>query len=329
MNITLSLHSSPRFSTWVWLGDWRTLVDAGDGATQHLGYKIRKIDTVFCTHAHRDHIGGLLQVINQRGEAGGFALAHPCGSRSFSEMASFSLKFNPGTSHQAIWHALEEGDSLETGVEGRFLRAFRTKHYADDRPSNAPRSLGLHAMWRKAKVPAALRELPQGELDALRRQKGRDAAEILLARGEGHGLSPQEHEAWEAQLGREAITEPVDEKWVTVGGDGQPLSPEEARGTQLLLHEATFLSPEDYDAEDAGEDVGHVHSTVADALRVAHEAQVPNVVLYHISTRYTDTEIKAAVREVAEGLRLQARVWAAMPRRVHWDILREKPLYQP
>ncbi len=298
MNITLAVHSSPRFSTWLWIPDWRVLIDAGDGATQQLGYKIRKIDTVLCTHAHRDHIGGLLQVLNQRGEAGPFAVAHPCGSNSFAQLAAFAHKFNPGSSWQAVWHALEEGDWLETGIEGRLIHAFRTQHYANDLPKNQPRSLGFHLMWRKNKVRPELRELPQAELDAIRLRDG-----------------------------VEAITAPVDEKWISIGGDGQPLNPDEVRGTQLLLHEATFLDAADYDAEDAGEDVGHVHSTVFDALKVAQDAEVPNVVLYHISTRYTDVEIKTAIRAQAERLGLRARVWAAMPRRVHWDLLRERPLW--
>ena len=68
------------------------------------------------------------------------------------------------------------------------------------------------------------------------------------------------------KIGKEGITAPVDEKWITIGGDGTPLSAEAVAGTKLLLHEATFLSPDDYEAEEAGEDVGHVHSTVYDAL---------------------------------------------------------------
>jgi ribonuclease BN (tRNA processing enzyme) len=95
MNLQLSIHSSPRFATWIWIPDWRLLIDAGDGATQQLGYKIRKIDTVALTHSHRDHIGGLLQVVNQRGEAGSFAVAHPCGSKSFGQLENFANKFNP------------------------------------------------------------------------------------------------------------------------------------------------------------------------------------------------------------------------------------------
>jgi ribonuclease Z len=324
INIPLAIHSSPRFSTWVWLPDWRVLVDAGDGVTQQLGYKIRKIDTVLCTHAHRDHIGGLLQVINQRGEAGAFAVAHPCGSNSFDQLAAFSNKFNPGTSWNAIWHKLEEGDLLETGIEGRLIKSFRTRHYADDNPNAAPRSLGFHLLWRKQKVRPEFLSLSQSDLDAARRRLGAEA----IARPEHARVAPKERAALEAQLGREAITSPIDEKWITIGGDGCPLSPDEVRGTKVLLHEATFLSPDDYDAEEGGEDVGHVHSTIHDALQVAHDSQVENVVLYHISTRYTDVEIKETVREVAAHLGLKAQVWAAMPRRVHWNLLGERPLWE-
>ncbi len=299
MDIQLAIHSSPRFSTWLWIPDWRLLCDAGDGATQAMGYKIRKIDTVAMTHAHRDHLGGLLQVVNQRGEAGPFALIHPCGSSSFGQLEAFANRFNPGTSHNAIWHRAEEGDEFPTGVEGRFLKAFRTRHYADDDLNQPPRSLGYHLIWRKMKVRPEYRDLPQKELDAVR-----------------------------LEIGKEGITSPVDEQWISIGGDGCPLSPDAVRGSKLLLHEATFLSSDDYDSEEAGEDVGHVHSTVAEALRVAQEAEIENVVLYHISTRYTDQEIRDAVRAEAQKLNLKARVWAALPRRVYWNLLKEKPVWE-
>ncbi len=298
MDIQLAIHSSPRFSTWIWIPDWRLLCDAGDGATQALGYKIRKIDTVAMTHAHRDHLGGLLQVVNQRGEAGAFALIYPCGSSSFGQLEAFANKFNPGTSHNAIWHKAEEGDEFPTGVEGRVLKSFRTRHYADDNAERAPRSVGFHLIWRKLKVKPEYRDLSQKELDEVR-----------------------------AQIGRDGITSPVDEKWITIGGDGVPLSAAAIVGTKLLLHEATFLSPDDYEAEEAGEDVGHMHSTVLDALRVAQEAKIENIVLYHISTRYTDQEIRDAIRDTAQNLNLKAQVWAALPRRVYWNLLKEKPMW--
>jgi len=319
LNLQLAIHSSPRFSTWIWIPDWKVLIDAGDGATQHLGYKIRKIDTVACTHSHRDHIGGLLQVINQRGEAGPFALAHPCGSSSFKMLEAFSNKFNPGSSWRAVWQALEEGDEIPGESGDRIIKAFRTRHYSDDAPQNVPRSLGYQLLWRKAKVRAQFRDLPQTELDAVR-----------------------------LQLGREGITEQVDEKWISVGGDGAPLKTEDAIGAKLLLHEATFLSDDDRDTGDEGDSDaasdtqnsdsstrinapdshGHVHSTVEEALRVTQQAQVENVVLYHVSTRYTDAQIRDSIKHEARKINLQARVWVALPRRVYWNLLGERPVWE-
>jgi len=324
MQISLALHSSPRFSTWLWFNDWKTLIDTGDGVSQQLGYKIRKIDTVLLTHSHRDHIGGLLQVINQRGEAGPFTLAHPTLGRSWRDLEGFSLRFNPGSSKNAVWRALEEGDWIETGVAGRLVRAFRTRHYLDDQPHDAPRSLGYHLIWRKQKVRPEYAALSQRELDDVRRELGLAAP----LSSEELNLAPREREQLQIERGRAAITASVDEKWISVGGDGKPLDPEEVAGTQILLHEATFLSPDDYDSEAAGEDVGHMHSTAFDALRVAREAGVETVILYHISTRYSDAEIREGLQSAAREVAFQGRVFAAFPRRVYFDFARERPVWE-
>jgi ribonuclease Z len=166
--------------------------------------------------------------------------------------------------------------------------------------------MGYHLMWRKQKVRAEYRDLPQAELDAVR-----------------------------MQIGREGITEAVDEKWITVGGDGSPLDPDEVRGSKLLLHEATFLCAADRENGDEEDGVpventhGHVHSTVEEALLVAQQAEVENLVLYHISTRYTDAEIRDTVRNEAARLGLSTRIWVTLPRRVHWNLLGEKPVWEP
>jgi ribonuclease Z len=102
---------------------------------------------------------------------------------------------------------------------------------------------------------------------------------------------------------------------------------DEIHDTKLLLHEATFLNEGDYDEDEAGEDVGHVHSTVPGVLQLAQDAEIKNLVLYHISTRYTDSEIRTAIHSAAQKLNLKTRVWAALPRRVHWNLLREKPVW--
>jgi len=67
-----------------------------------------------------------------------------------------------------------------------------------------------------------------------------------------------------------------------------------ARGADLLIHEATFAS------EDAARAVETGHSTAREAAEIAREAGVRQLILTHISPRYTRDapELLAEAREV-------------------------------
>lgn len=60
---------------------------------------------------------------------------------------------------------------------------------------------------------------------------------------------------------------------------------EAAKGADLLIHEGTF---DESMKEEATE---RLHSTVIDAANIAKKAKVKQLVITHISSRYTDTEI--------------------------------------
>ncbi|MEM1662078.1 MAG: ribonuclease Z [Desulfurococcaceae archaeon] len=60
---------------------------------------------------------------------------------------------------------------------------------------------------------------------------------------------------------------------------------EESRGSNILIHEATFIKP------DVAEAYEQKHSTAADAAIIASRAGVKKLILTHISPRYKDDSI--------------------------------------
>lgn len=75
-------------------------------------------------------------------------------------------------------------------------------------------------------------------------------------------------------------------KKISYSGDTRPC--EEmirlARDSDILIHEST------YEAEDHQRAVDNAHSTSVEAAEIAREANVNELVLTHISTRYTSDE---------------------------------------
>ena len=80
-------------------------------------------------------------------------------------------------------------------------------------------------------------------------------------------------------------------KLMTFGGDGLALRVADAQNSEVLLHEATLL--------DAGDRKNQLHATVDEAITVAVEASVAQLVLIHVSGRYRWAELEAAARHSA------------------------------
>jgi len=72
-----------------------------------------------------------------------------------------------------------------------------------------------------------------------------------------------------------------------------------AKGADLLIHEATFSQQEEYLAK------RNFHSTTTIAAKVAKQAQVKKLILTHISPRYSSNNKKSAINE--SGLFVEAQ----------------------
>ena len=292
----LIVFSTPLISTWVLDETHRILFDAGDGCAALLEGKIHKANYVALTHAHRDHVAGLPQLLNLRGAVAHAAgsplqILHPEGSGSLMALGRFLAQFDHVTAGRTQWHPLSPGEQIEVG-DDRFMRCFATNHIPEADP-DAPgpsRSLGYHIGRMVDRLKPELRDRPQPEIDRLRETQGRAA---IITRQE--------------------------EILFSISGDTRPLSPSAFAGTRFLLHECTFLDSDEVSQAEACER-GHAHSCLGEVLDVAQAVGVSHLGLYHISKRYTDEEIVRAVRAACARRDLKAKVSVVLPGRLHMDL---------
>ncbi len=280
----ITVFSTPLVSTWLFDETHRILFDAGDGCSALLDSKIHKSRIVALTHAHRDHCAGLMQLLNLRGGAGDFRVIAPEASGALRGLSAFLSQFDSRTSSKVTWVPCSPADEIPVEPDRHFLRAFATDHYAEV-GEGRHLSLGYTLVRLVDKLKPEFVGMGQVELDQVR-----------------------------AQLGREHITFTVEDHLLAVSGDTVPIAADNYRGARCLLHECTFLN-----AEDAAES-GHRHSMLSEVLDLAQSAGVGRLGLYHISKRYEDQEIVAAVRAECAEQQVSFPVSVALPGRVVHSI---------
>ncbi len=243
------------------------LFDAGEGAQHRMveaGLSPVRVEAVFITHLHGDHVfglPGLLQTMAMMGRRSPLRIYGPPGLEGFVRAAvelSSRNPHNPGFRVELVL-----GDRLRHESRGYTVESFPVEH--------SPGSMGY--VFREHDKP--------GRVD--------------LARLRGLGLEPGPYlrllkEGRPARVGGrlvrpEDVLGPARRGRVVVyTGDTLPSRRvvEAARGADVLIHDATFTHDLAEEAHEKG------HATAREAAEVAAEAGVSMLVLTHISARYRD-----------------------------------------
>jgi len=256
------IYSKALYSTWVYYAPDRILFDCGEGVSSLLENKVFAVKHVFLSHGHADHIAGLMGLINIRNNAMGdhekeLRVHYPAGSHFVSELIHYFARTNRNLQYELEWIPMQVGDRVTqlAGRMPRYIEAFGTIH------ARGEPSLGYNVCEVRRRLRAEYRGLPQEEIVALVRQGKKDE-----------------------------ISEEYTQFLFSYGGDSVPLNPASVRGTEVLLHEATFLADEDRKE--------YKHATVWEALDVARKAEVEKeLIVFHISSRYRG-DLRSTARQI-------------------------------
>ena len=232
-----------------------------------------KISKIFLTHFHGDHIlglPGLLQSMSLNGRDSELTIYGPKGLDRVKD-AIYSLGYC-AIEYPVEFIEIDSGIIIDT--DEYFIEAQRVRHnvpalaYSIEEKKK-PRFLRKKAIELGVPVGPAFGKLHNGE-------------EVEI---NGKIIKPEQ------VLGpaRKGVK-------ITYSGDTRPC--EEmimlAHDSTLLIHESTFLKEDNANAEE------HAHSTSADAAYIARESNSKELILTHISTRYTKENEEKMLKEAQD-----------------------------
>ncbi|MFG6114430.1 ribonuclease Z [Halobacillus sp. MO56] len=259
-----------RQSTW--------LFDCGE-STQHqilrTNIRPRRIEKIFITHLHGDHIYGLPGLLSSRSFQGGETPCTIYGPKGLKEYVETALRVS-GTRLPYPLEIIEVTEGVIYEDDGLQVKSIRLEH-------------GLESF---------------GYIIQEKDQPG----ELLPERLKEAGVSPgpiyqriKQNEATELSDGR--VIQRVDfigpskrGRKIAILGDTRYLESlaDDLKHADILVHEATFAGADEQLAYD------YFHSTNRQAAQLAKLADAKQLILSHISSRYQGEEAEELLREARE-----------------------------
>ena len=244
------------------------LFDCGEGTQRQIQrsqLSYMQIKSIFITHYHGDHFLGLpgfIQTLQLNDREEPLHIYGPKGTKRIVETIIRLGYFRP--SYEIHAHELHPGDSIR--FEGYCVRCIDACH----------------------NVPSLAYSLEED----VRPGKFNKKRALELGVPEGRLFSQLQH-GKEVEVNGTIITPdmvlgpPRPGRKITISGDTKPCPQlvEFARGSDVLIHDATFESSLEEKAREYG------HSTARQAAEIAQKAEVGTLFLTHISPRYRDASV--------------------------------------
>jgi ribonuclease Z len=266
----ISGFSRAMFSNWCWHEPFQLVIDAGEGLQLALGQKIWSPGVVALTHGHSDHVLGLPGFIASRRFAKGarekpLTVVFPDGNSGVLAVRDLLSQMWSAADFPVAWVPFQAGGEFRL-ARTRVLQAFRTSHGGGDL------TLGYAVLEERRRLRPEFAALAEAEIRALVREAGRDS-----------------------------LTEVYRHVRFAHSGDAMPIDPATVAGADLLVHDATFLDPEDRKWD--------IHATTAEALEVGRAAGVGCLVLHHLSIRYDRSAALPALRAQVASSEFPGECW--------------------
>lgn len=255
------------------------LFDCGE-ATQHqilhTSVRPRRIEKIFITHLHGDHIFGLPGLLGSRSFQGGTTPLTVYGPKGIKQFIEVALAVS--TTH--VKYPLEIIEITEEGT------VFEDKQFLVEtkRLSHGIECFGYRIVEKD--IPGHLlidKLLDEGVKPGPLFKRLKDGETVELE--DGHVL-----------CGKDYIGPPQKGRIITILGDTRycEASIQLAQDADVLVHEATF------GAEDSQQAHDYYHSTTEQAANIAVQANVKQMILTHISSRYQGEAWKILLEEAQQ-----------------------------
>lgn len=243
------------------------LFDCGESTQKQMMYaqiSPMKIDDIYITHLHGDHILGLPGIIQSLAFRGRTRPLNIYGPEGISQLLEHIKKLGFATiNYEIITHTITDDDSVIYRQDDFLVRAKRMKHTITDyaymvEQLRQPKFLKAKALELNVPPGPLFGQLQAGN-------------EVTV---DGVVIKPEQ-----------VLGPPRKGVKMVFSGDTVPQESmiEFARDVDLLIHEATFSKKYADKAEENG------HTIAEDAAKIAKAANVEQLILTHISNRYTDS----------------------------------------